>query len=326
MRRHRTGFTLIELLVVIAIIAVLIALLLPAVQAAREAARRSQCVNNLKQFGLAMHNYHGVNNSFPIDRVYYASVGINDSFSPHSQMLPFLEQTQVFNAINFNLFWSDPSQATATATTINTFLCPSDPHVAQFPTGLAGNNYRANEGSNLPFGYGISDPSGVNATMPAPNGVFFADMVITIAMVIDGTSNTAAFSEHMTGDFSNGISTSEDTFAPGTHPTTPAQAVQDCRSIDPTNLSFQGYSNIGAPWIYGYHSTTSYYHSSPPGSRSCMFPPLRIMTTADSKHSGGVNVLMCDGSVRFVKYSVSPVTWSAVGTRNGGETVSADSY
>jgi prepilin-type processing-associated H-X9-DG protein len=300
--------------------------LLPAVQSAREAARRAQCVNNLKQIGLAMHNYHSTNNAFPLDRVYYAAVGVNDAFSPHAQMLSYLEQTVTFNSINFNLYWSDPSQATATAVTINSFLCPSDPHTYPFPTGLAGNNYRANEGSNLPFGYGISDPSGVNTSLPPPNGVFFADMVITIAMITDGTSNTAAFSEHMTGDFNQAISSPEDTFEPGTYPATPAQAIQQCNAINPTNLQFQGYSNIGAPWIYGYHSTTSYYHSSQPGTRSCMFPPLRIMTTADSKHPGGVNVLMCDGSVRFVKNSISQVTWLALGTRNGGEVISSDSY
>jgi prepilin-type N-terminal cleavage/methylation domain-containing protein/prepilin-type processing-associated H-X9-DG protein len=323
---RRPGFTLIELLVVIAIIAVLIALLLPAVQAAREAARRAQCVNNLKQIGLAIHNYHGSNNAFPLDRVYNVPAGVNDAFSPHAQMLGFLEQGVVFNAINFHLYWSDPSQATATATTITSFLCPSDPHTYAFPTGLAGNNYRANEGSTLSFGYGNSDPSGVNASQPAPNGVFFANMVITIAMITDGTSNTAAFSEHLTGDFNQAISTPEDTFEPGTYPSTPLQAIQQCNAIDPTNLQFQGYSNVGAPWIYGYHSTTSYYHSSQPGTRSCMFPPLRIMTTADSKHPAGVNVLMSDGSVRFVKNSIGLVTWQALGTRNGGEVLSSDSY
>jgi prepilin-type N-terminal cleavage/methylation domain-containing protein/prepilin-type processing-associated H-X9-DG protein len=326
MPRSRSAFTLIELLVVIAIIAVLIALLLPAVQSAREAARRTQCVNNLKQIGLALHNYHDSLNSFPLGRVYFAAVGVNDSFSPHSQFLPFMEQTTVYNTINFSLIWSAPGQATATATTIAGFLCPSDPHTYAFPTGLAGNNYRSNEGNGLPFGWGVSDPNNVNTSLPAPNGLFFADMVVTIAAVTDGTSNTAAFSEHLTGDFSNAISTPEDTFEPGTYPATVLQAIQQCNAIDTTNLSFQGYSTVGAPWIYGYHSTTSYNHSNVPGGRSCMFPPLRIMTTADSKHPGGVNVLMADGSVRFVKNSISQVTWSAIGSRNGSEVISADSY
>jgi prepilin-type N-terminal cleavage/methylation domain-containing protein len=326
MRRQRAGFTLIELLVVIAIIAVLIALLLPAVQAAREAARRAQCVNNLKQIGLALHNYHGVNNVFPMSRVYQSSTVLDEAFSVHAAILPFLEQTVTFNAINFSLLWSDPSQATATATTINSFLCPSDPHQWAFPVGWAGNNYRACEGSSLVYGYGMSDPSSVNVSMPPPNGVFFIGMSNGIQSITDGTSNTAAFSEHLTGDFNQAISTPEDTFEPHTYPATPPQEFTQCNAIDPTNLSFQGVSNVGAPWIYGYHSTTTYNHVSPPDARSCMFPPLRIATTADSKHPGGVNLLVADGSVRFVKSSISQQTWWALGSRNGGEIISSDSY
>ncbi len=98
-----------------------------------------------------------------------------------------------------------------------------------------------------------------------------------------------------------------------------------CSNFAWTNLSLQGYSNVGAPWTYGYHSTTSYWHSGPPNTRSCMFPPSRISTTANSRHAGGVNVRMADGSVRFVKTSVNIATWQAVGTRNGGEVISSDS-
>src|SRR5206468_4226611 len=162
-RRHRrtpgrSGFTLIELLVVIAIIAVLIALLLPAVQAAREAARRAQCVNNLKQIGLAMHNYHDVNIALPLGRTLQS--GAYRPFSQQARILGYMEQSNVFNTLNFSLSSYDPSNATGAATSVNSFLCPSDTPT-QIPPGqiLLGFgfgvvNYRANEGTSVAMWYG----------------------------------------------------------------------------------------------------------------------------------------------------------------------------
>ena len=130
MTRHRSAFTLIELLVVIAIIAVLIALLLPAVQAAREAARRAQCVNNLKQFGLALHNYHDVNGAFPMDRYNGPAFGEYvyglDCYSIHCRILPYMEQTPLFASFNFNINQIDPGNSTGVATALLSYVCPSD--------------------------------------------------------------------------------------------------------------------------------------------------------------------------------------------------------
>jgi prepilin-type processing-associated H-X9-DG protein len=315
---------LIELLVVIAIIAVLVGLLLPAVQKTREAANRMKCQNNLKQFGLALHSYHDAMGAFPPSRNFPNET----SFSAHSRLLPYMEQTNLYQSISFAapLGWADPVNALAVGTDVSIFLCPSDV-TAPIPAGWAGTNYRANEGTSLVFGYGPSDDQGVNTGMPAPNGAFFCDSKYKMADFTDGTSTTAAMSEHIFGDFSNSIATqNSDTFRPGTYPATPDQAMADCASIDWTNLSYQGRSNVGAPWLYGYHSTTSYYHSAPPGTMSCMFPPLRIMTTANSNHINGVNVLFMDGSVHFISYSVNLTAWRALGTRNGGEIVDGTNF
>ncbi len=331
MSRSRRGFTLIELLVVIAIIAVLIALLLPAVQSAREAARRSQCVNNLKQIGLALHNYESTNSALPLGRT--LQVGTYQPFSQQARILTFMEQRAVYDSLNFSLGSNDVANVTGAATVISSFLCPSD-IVPQIPAGQtlpgfgwAPVSYRANEGTSVAMWYGADDTTNVNAGVQAPNGLFFSSTLVRLASITDGTSNTAAFSEHLVGDFSQSVATeNRDTFRPGTYPANADEAVQLCRNFDWSNVTLQGYSNVGAPWVYGYHSTTSYWHSGPPNSRSCMYPPSRIMTVANSLHPGGVNVGMADGSVRFVKSTVNIASWRAVGTRNGGEVISADSY
>lgn len=310
-RSRRAAFTLVELLVVIAIIGILVSLLLPAVQSAREAARRMQCSNNLKQLGLALHNYESAYKRFPAGR--------NElRHSPHSALLPFIEQTNLGQRIDFRVRWDHINNAEALAAEISIYRCPSDP-VSSSPYSWGSTNYRSSQGSGLLWGLPPSDPSNVNYGMPAPNGVLIPNLYLRFGDIPDGTSNTAAFSEHGLGDFSNAISSPTDTFWPRTHPATPDQAIIDCQSIDVTDLQYQRVSDVGAPWMNGYHSTTAYFHVAPPNSRSCMFPPGRIATAAQSYHTGGVNFGRCDGSVAFVSQSIDVETWRAVGSRNGGE-------
>ena len=219
--RSRTGFTLIELLVVIAIIAVLIALLLPAVQSAREAARRAQCTNNLKQIGLAMHNYHTAFNSFPLgvsasnNTWNPAHCGCSalitwNGWSVHSMLLPYLEAVPVYNAINFAF---DPLVCqsggkwnnTAFLTVIPGFLCPSDPFSGK-KTGFI-NNYCASIGTSIGWPQGYGPPN-----LASSIGVFAYQQCYGISDITDGSSNTVAWSEALVGDTCGGTSIKADIY------------------------------------------------------------------------------------------------------------------
>jgi prepilin-type N-terminal cleavage/methylation domain-containing protein len=298
---HRKGFTLIELLVVIAIIAILIGLLVPAVQKVREAAARSQCQNNLKQIGLALHNYHDALKKFPPG-------GDPKNFSAHSQLLPFLEQDNIYRLIDFNQTPGHANNAVPRAHVITTFLCPSNPQ-SGLPTGNAGNNYVFNYGDDILW------------AQPATRGIFFfQNKTCRMLDITDGTSNTAAFCERRTGDFSNGIATDEtDLFTvAGANPVDANDAYNICLTVDPTNLAYQWRSDYGQHWLQNWHMTL-YTHAGPPNSRSCAFPPTKMIMVANSGHSSLVNLLLCDGSVRSVSNRVDINTWRALGSRNGKE-------
>ncbi len=321
LRRGPRAFTLIELLVVIAIIGILVMLLLPAVNSAREAARRVGCTNNLRQFAIAMNNYHSAFNILPTGTLQIPGTNPPKYYgiSVHAQLLPYFEEQNLADLVNYRAPYDDPQNAVALMTKVSMFECPSD--TDSLPPELGGrNNYYGNSGSNILFGLPAKDPADPNHDMPAPNGLFYRGSKVRFSQIKDGLSHTAAFSEKIRGDGNNGISTEiSDTYRPGTYPKTPDEAMEMCRQCDINDLSKQGVSNVGAPWIYAYHSTTMYYHIAPPNTRSCMFPPGRIMTTAGSRHTGGVNVVMCDSTVRFVPSDVDLELWRAWGSRRGNE-------
>jgi prepilin-type N-terminal cleavage/methylation domain-containing protein/prepilin-type processing-associated H-X9-DG protein len=324
-RRCRCGFTLVELLVVIAIIGILVTLMLPAVQAARNAARRVACANNVRQIGIALHNHLSTKQYFPPGNTTGPGVQAFKGLSSHAHLLPFIEEDIVYSMINRNLAYDAPENAMALNIQVSTYLCPADSG-NHMPPDLGGqNSYYCNQGTSIVFNPPSRSANDPNKDMPRPNGVFYLGSRTDTNDIKDGTSKTVAFSEKLLGDGSNGISTAaSDTYQPGTYPSTADEAMADCKAVDITDLTKQSISNVGAPWLWAYHSTTMYWHASTPNTRSCMYPPGRIMTTASSAHLGGVNVVMCDGSSRFIADDIDLQIWRALGTRAGGETISGE--
>jgi prepilin-type N-terminal cleavage/methylation domain-containing protein/prepilin-type processing-associated H-X9-DG protein len=343
--QKRPGFTLIELLVVIAIIAVLIALLLPAVQAAREAARRAQCTNNLKQIGIAIHNYEGAVGCLPPGQLLGTA---NYDVAAQVYLLNYIEGGAIYNAINFMyqpVGTAGPgaaANATAFRARINTFVCPSD--IDRLTSTMGHHNYAACSGS-------AANSNNTKGTFSGPflgpsSSSLTASQVVAFRDILDGLSNTAAFSEKVLGignvntyDPMTPSSTIYLTSTPSDQ-TTPTPLYLLCKAITPgpTATLAQGiyYSNnsygVGGCWFLGEMPFTRYTHVMPPNTWSCDFTTsggglnIKGAHTATSRHPSGVNTLFCDGSAKFIKSSVNTNTWWALGTVSGGEVISADQF
>jgi prepilin-type processing-associated H-X9-DG protein len=321
---------------------------LPAVQRVRESANRTQCTNNLKQIGIALHHYHDVNAEFPTGKGHSYGTTVPGApvyarWSVHSQLLPYIEQDNLYESINFTYppetpgmagtvinfmpAYENPGRVNADAcrTVVRTFLCPSDP--APLPDAWPGqNNYFASQGSQYLCDLSEHLKSTIDPT-EQPNGVFYYLSTVRITDIPDGTSTTALFSEKIRG---KGVPDPRSDMFTMPYTNSLDQTYQDCMALNP-NTATPLTSKEGASWVMGEMCCTTYNHVSTPNTRTCAgigFPGNMANMAMDvppsSYHTNGVNVLMGDGSVHFIDDNIDLATWRGLGTRNLGEVISPD--
>jgi prepilin-type N-terminal cleavage/methylation domain-containing protein/prepilin-type processing-associated H-X9-DG protein len=326
--RRRPGFTLIELLVVIAIIGVLVALLLPAVQSAREAARRTACRNNLKQIGLALHNYESTFGMFPPSYTTQAGVEQRGSWSVHGRILPFIDQGNAAKRVDLSSDWHAQVPSGIPGMKIPSYLCPSDPLVDRVRT-RAGERYVHPQSYGMNMGYWeIYDP----VTGAVGNGAFVVNMPLTTSMFVDGLSNTLATAEvkgytpyirntqnpgpvpPLSPTFAGSLS-GDEKLGPGTYDNTGHTVWCDGR-VHHTGITTTFPPNTKVPYMSDGIEYDIDFTSQQEG-RS-LTTPTYASVTARSYHPGGVNVVMMDGSVRTVNNDINSDLWRALGSRHAG--------
>ena len=354
--RRSSGFTLVELLVVIAIIGTLVALLLPAVQSAREAARRAQCLNNLKQLGLALHQHHDSYGYFPVNDWGVESSGphgCRGMYSWHTKLLPYMEEQSLFDSIDFSvgmsntceakgdgLIGSDHPNARAATTSIATFLCPSD--AISFDNSVMGDarpapDSYAGNGGWPPWATGYrgerSVPGEYNGLMsvaqPALPEPWHPSGPVRMRQVTDGLSKTAAVAERLiqTGADREKVMAADHrlkSFHISSAHRSLEQMEQRCSS-NASHADLRPSAYVGRSWISGWSLTAPIYvHLKPPNTNNCHFQgdggqSGDFSAGSSSRHTGGTNLLMGDGSAQFVSNGIDRPVWWAMGSRDGGE-------